>query len=86
MLATLRKNETILCSVDVLRPSMIDVEINGKHVHCLLEYGASECLKTPKVAKAHKLKVKKGFNDSIALAYNNQRTDLKGVGFANLLT
>ena len=51
VLATLNKNGRKLCSASVLAPSVIEVEINGKQIRCLLDTGASECFMTPRLAE-----------------------------------
>ena len=84
ILATLNKNGRKLCSASVLAPSIIEVEINGKQIRCLLDTGASECFMTPRLAKELNLKVDRKFKGSVALADKTQKSDVKGKVSANI--
>ena len=65
VLATLKENGRKLCGANVLAPSVIDIEINGKQIRSLLDTVASECFMTPKLAKELNLKIDRKSNDRL---------------------
>ena len=42
LLTTLKKSSFVLCNADILKPSLINVAINGVHLNELLATGASD--------------------------------------------
>ena len=78
VLATLGKSSSKLCNVGVLKPSLINVTINGVKLSGLLDTGASDCFMTTKLAKRLGLKINRVFNGKVGLADKELNSKAKG--------
>ena len=68
LLTALKDSSSVLCNAGVLKPSLINIEINGTHLSGLLDTGASDCFMTTKLAKRLGLRINNVFDGKVALA------------------
>ena len=68
LLTALKNSSSVLCNAGVLKPSLINIEINGIHLSGLLDTGASDCFMTTKLAKRLGLRINNVFDGKVALA------------------
>ena len=62
-----RKSSSVLCNANVLKPSLVNITINGVHLSGLLDTGARDCFMTTKLAKRLGLKINKIFDGKVTL-------------------
>ena len=85
MLTKLENSSSVLCNGNVLRPSLVNIEINGIHLSGLLDTGASDCFMTTKVAKRLGLKIYNVFDGKVALADKDLKSKIMGKARADLV-
>ena len=84
MLAASGKSSPRLCNVGVLKPSSVNITINGVKLNGLLDTGASDCFITTRLAKRLGLKINK-VNGKVALADKDLTSEVKGKVRADLI-
>ena len=76
--------ESKLCNVGFLKPSSVDITINGVKLNGLLDTGASDCFITSKLAKRLGLKINK-VNGKVKLADKDLTSEIRGKVRADLI-
>ena len=85
MLDALKNSCSVLCNANVLKPLLINIEINGIHLSGLLDTGASDCFMTRKLAKRLGLKINNVFDGKVALADKDLKSKVMGKARADLI-
>ena len=85
LITALENSTSVLCKAGVLRPSLINIEINGRHLSGLLDTGASDCFMTTKLAKRLGLKINNVFDGKVALADKDLKSKIMGKARADLV-
>ena len=76
---------SVLCNANVLRPSLINITINGVQLSGLLDTGASDWFMMTKLAKWLGLRINKVFDGKVALVDRVLKLHIMGKALADLL-
>ena len=76
--------ESKLCNVGFLKPSSVDITINGVKLNGLLDTGASDCFITSRLAKRLGLKINK-VNGKVKLADKDLTSEIRGKVHADMI-
>ena len=78
LLAALKNSSYVLCNANILKPSLMNITINGVHLCGLLDTGANDCFMTTKLAKRLGLRTNKVSDGKVALADRDLKSNRMG--------